>query len=77
VLINYSLNDLDSAFLLGLAAGCKASAIQLYNESEHDDKSRPNNGLAMWGGKPVVPWTSETLDFALDKLNPYFMQMGK
>lgn len=76
VLINYSLKDLDSAFLLGLAAGCKSYAIQLYNESEYD-RNRPNKGLAMWGGKSVVPWTPETLDDDLEKLHTYFVQIGK
>jgi len=77
VLINYSLTDLDSAFLLGLAAGCKSYAIQLYNESERDDKKRPNQGLAMWGSKPVCPWIPDTLNFDLEKLNSYFAQKGK
>lgn len=77
VLINYSLTDLDSAFLLGLAAGCKSYAIQLYNESECNDKNKPNQGLTMWGNKPLSPWTPDTLNFDLEKLNSYFAQIGK
>lgn len=77
VLINYSLNDLDSAFLLGLAAGCKAYAIQLCNESELDNRKSPNQGLPMWGGKLIVPWTPETLNNDLEKLNIHFVQTGK
>jgi hypothetical protein len=68
---------LDSAFLLGLAAGCKAYAIQLYNESELDNRNGPNQGLAMWGGKPIVSWTPETLNTDLENLNIYFVQTGK
>jgi len=76
-LINYSLTDLDSAFLLGLAAGCKSYAIQLYNESESDYKNRPNQGLVLWGSKPVSSWTPDTLNLDLEKLNSYFTQIGK
>lgn len=77
VLINYSLNDLDSAFLLGLAAGCKSYAIQLYNESERDEKNRPSRGLSMWGSKDIIPWTPETLDIDLEKLNLHFAKIEK
>ena len=77
VLINYCLGDLDSAFLLGLAAGCKSYAIQLYNESEQTDCKQQNTGLAMWGSKVTIPWSPETLSTDIDKLNQHLARIGK